>query len=409
MHIATTLAGFAALAPTTLAQPCDFDAADARVEQMLADFPDLLDGAGLLVGRADGTILHEAYFGTYDASTTVSLASASKLVSATAIATLVDADLLDPAAPLRELLPDLFAPELVGPVKSSLTVDQMYSMTSGLPGGTGAGSVLGDLDITMEDAVAEIACCVPLASLPGTDLRYGGYGMHVAGFAAARVSGAEFDDFFDAALNAPLGTAITWDGLGATRNFRPSGGGASNLRDYGRVLELLLNRGSIEGGPSLLAPATVEWMFVERTVGLPPADVPPTVVGTGFGYAFGMWVEARDGAGAATVLSSPGAFGFTPWLDLADGYYGIVMVEGSNSILDPEIDAIRALVDQAVAEGCPGCAGDFNANGVVGLGDLNLLLTRWGQPGFTDLDGSGATDVADLNVVLRQWGACPST
>jgi hypothetical protein len=37
-----------------------------------------------------------------------------------------------------------------------------------------------------------------------------------------------------------------------------------------------------------------------------------------------------------------------------------------------------------------------------------LLLTGWGQPGPTDLDGDGITNGADLSALLAAWGACPT-
>jgi hypothetical protein len=59
------------------------------------------------------------------------------------------------------------------------------------------------------------------------------------------------------------------------------------------------------------------------------------------------------------------------------------------------------------------CPGDFNADGVVDLADLGVLLADFGCtagpgncPGDTNCDGD--TDLADLGILLAEFGnACP--
>ena len=53
------------------------------------------------------------------------------------------------------------------------------------------------------------------------------------------------------------------------------------------------------------------------------------VAGHGLPYHYGLaaWLECAPPATACPVLSSPGAFGFTPWLDRATGYYAILGME----------------------------------------------------------------------------------
>jgi hypothetical protein len=46
-------------------------------------------------------------------------------------------------------------------------------------------------------------------------------------------------------------------------------------------------------------------------------------------------------------------------------------------------------------------------DGVVNGGDLAALLTAWGAPGLTDLNGDGITGAADLALLLSAWGNCP--
>ncbi|MEM1097182.1 MAG: hypothetical protein AAGH92_00195 [Planctomycetota bacterium] len=58
-------------------------------------------------------------------------------------------------------------------------------------------------------------------------------------------------------------------------------------------------------------------------------------------------------------------------------------------------------------------AGDFDADGAVAQGDLNLVLNNWGQataPGWIALAQlEGTVDQAELNAVLNNWGASQTT
>jgi len=58
------------------------------------------------------------------------------------------------------------------------------------------------------------------------------------------------------------------------------------------------------------------------------------------------------------------------------------------------------------------CTGDFDADGVIGLSDLALLLAEYGPCGAgpcdTDIDGDGDVDLTDLAALLCDYGAtCP--
>ncbi len=60
----------------------------------------------------------------------------------------------------------------------------------------------------------------------------------------------------------------------------------------------------------------------------------------------------------------------------------------------------------------PACAGDADADGVVGLADLQLVLAGYAAPASLgtrgDVTYDGVVDAADLNLVLARWNAgCP--
>lgn len=68
------------------------------------------------------------------------------------------------------------------------------------------------------------------------------------------------------------------------------------------------------------------------------------------------------------------------------------------------------LVADAITGLTPGLTGDLNADGFVGIADLNIVLGAWNQsvpPGSASADasGDGFIGIADLNIVLGNWNA----
>lgn len=67
--------------------------------------------------------------------------------------------------------------------------------------------------------------------------------------------------------------------------------------------------------------------------------------------------------------------------------------------------------NQFLPDGCPvPCAGDLNADQVIGPADLGIMLAHWGtgsnpHPDI-DLDGDGMIDAQDLGLLLGFWGPC---
>jgi serine-type D-Ala-D-Ala carboxypeptidase/endopeptidase len=376
---AIAVATVLSLAQTTAsAQPCDFAQADNAVRAMLARFP-FLEGAALLVGNRDG-ILHEAYFGDYGPSTVVPLASASKLISGAAIMTLIDDGRLDPDAPVRVYLPEDFSFANAG-LKSTMTVRQMFAHTAGLPGGDADEPILNNPTITLAEAIAQIACCVPLEAVPGASFEYGGLSMQVAGRVAEVISGQDWESFVDSALSQPLGlTTIDYQGLGPTLNPRIAGSAQSSLTDYGRILEMLL-RGGVVAGPDgpvrVLSESSVRSMITDQTVGLPRRSPPPPGA-EDFGYGFGVWAARTNAQGETIEYTSPGAFGTTPWVDLERGIYTVMLVDGVRQLLATDLDAIKNAVEQAVDQ-CPApCPADLVGQpGILNFFDLAAYLARF--------------------------------
>ncbi len=332
LALAVLVAPLAAQRGTPLISDChDFTAIDQEMQRCVAQVA--RRGANLSIGRR-GELLLERSYGGFDVPTQVPIASATKWLSGAVIMALVDDGVLDLDAPVSQYLP-----EFTG-LKGTMTVRQMFSHTSGLPGDD---PVIGDDTITLAQAVSYIAANVPLRVAPGTDFFYGGVSMHVAGRVAEVVSGMGWNDLFAARIATPLGmTGTDYAGLGNGNNPRIAGGAQSTLRDYARFVEMLEN-GGVFRGRRVLSRQAVATMLHDQTGGVPVTSIPPGYDGEFRGYGIGCWMERVDAQGASLEVVSPGAFGFTGFVDLERGTHGVFMVQSLNQLTDAYQDRVREL------------------------------------------------------------------
>lgn len=341
-----------ASAPAAHAATCAFDATSARFETLLAQAG--LPGGALLLGNREGVLL-ERYFGTYDATTVVPIASATKLLSAVRIVQLAEQGRIDLEAPVSQYLPQF------GGDKASMSVGQMFSHTSGYGGDSGSPLVLNRY-MTLAEAVDLVACCVPIPNgwFPGGQFAYGGISMHVAGRVAEVVGGDDWQAQWLAHVGTPLGTTtIDYEAFGETSNYGIAGTARSNLRDYGRILHALANDGW-SNGVRLLHPGSVTRLLTDRVGALPVASAPANAVPP-VRYGLGHWIDGE-------LHHSLGAFGYFPFLDTSRDVFGVFMIRGEGGVNDVALAAylemiglLRAELDtQACQPGeyFPGIAGD---------------------------------------------------
>ena len=340
MHLRATLfACLLALTPGAAARspawPPEVDAALARFQASTGT-----TNVSLRLARPQGEA-YRAHRGGFDDQTVMPVASASKWLSALVLARLVERGVLRWDSTVGEWFPEAPA------ATHAITLAQLYSHTSGI--GIDDAGCLSDRDSTL-DACALDILARPLAWAPGSTFAYGGNSMQVGGAMAARASGRSWDALFLAEVVWPLGLQATdWVALASQPGYLPNpnprvaGGARSTLSDYAVVVDMVLNGGR-HGGADYLQPRTIAEMAVDRARGLPVASTPVP----GLGYGIGQWVEASDAAGATIRVSSPGAFGFTPWVDWRSGSNGVVAVRGDgsamrNALFALEADCLRAL------------------------------------------------------------------
>jgi CubicO group peptidase (beta-lactamase class C family) len=384
------------LAAPAAAGGIDFSPVTDPIGQFVQSRP-FLEGAGLILADFDGNVLHEQYWGSYDRSTTLPMASASKWMSAAAVMSLVDDGLADLDTPLDQYLPQ-FAGFDDG--RGDVTLRQMFSHTSGM---IGESPFVNDRTLTLEEAVDAIAITQNLmTSQPGERFNYGGVSMHVGGRVAEVTAGMDWSTLVNERLGAMLDVDdISWAGLGATTNPRPAASIETSAATY---LDFLLSM--VNGGGALLSPEAATIMLSDQaedaTVGFTPPSLDEFL-----GYGLGSWILRRGNDGSPAVFSSPGAFGTSPWVDLENEYVGIFVIRNSNISVTPLVEDVRDFAEARV-NAAPSLAGDADRDGDVDLADFTLLRNNFGTvPGrFVggDLDGNAIVDLADFTILRNHFG-----
>lgn len=196
---------------------------------------------------------------------------------------------------------------------------------------------------------------------PGAQYSYGPHGIQVAaayleakdtsiqpGTSPARER--NFHELFGQHVTTPLGmTSTTWYDPAGSPPSNPwvAGGAFSTPRDYAKLLRAFL-------GGSFIPNMTV---FTQpRTTGLTRIFVPASAAN--WEYALGSFVECDAPSACATskINSSPGAYGWTGWIDRATGYYALIAVEissgGDRKGVELE-QVMQDLIEAAIANRTP--------------------------------------------------------
>ena len=205
----------------------------------------------------------------------------------------------------------------------------------------------------------------PLAFQPGTAWEYG-INTDWLGVLVERLSGQRLAHYFDDNIFTPLSMTDTFyelpadkldrsvtmmaraaEGLVELPGFQPtprekgsmphySGGGGlfSTVKDYGRVLQMLLKGGSLDG-KTLLKAETVDTMFQNNIGNIQPlalATAMPNLSNTAdmsfgnkvtFGLGLLLHTDGIDGGRKANSGSWAGLFNSYYWVDREAGTYGI--------------------------------------------------------------------------------------
>ncbi len=322
----------------------DFAALDTLLER---EAP--AHGGMALILVKDGEIIYDKGFSGMTTDTVIPIASATKWLSAAVIMALVDEGVLSLDDKAKDYLPNYTG------TKGEMTVRQMFSHTSGLPGSSsgipGLDTILSNRRITLAESVDMIAE-IDLLKDPGTQFYYGGLSMQVAGRIAEVASGKEWTALFEEKVAASLEMAHTdYNGLGRTNNPRIAGSIRTSAREYMRFLEMLLSGGVYEGR-CILSQNAISEMLKDQTCGVPIAYSPWKKFEDIYGlnevrYGIGCWGEIVEN-GRLRVASSQGAFGFSPWIDLDRNVAGVLAVKSRFERVMPVYMEVKEIIRDAI-------------------------------------------------------------
>jgi CubicO group peptidase (beta-lactamase class C family) len=305
-----------------------------------------LDGASLQLLRGGNTVFRE-YYGNASSSTRVPIASASKWLSALTLARLVDKGQMSWDDTVGQYIRN--APE----DKRNIRLRQLFSHTSGMS--ANENNCMSNSAFTLTTCSYQILA-MPLNYTPGTTFAYGGNSMQVAGHMAELATGKSWDQIFIDEMAAPLGLAATDYATNSTQsgyvrnsNPRVPGGVRSTMQDYAIVLTMLQNDG-VHEGKRFIQKNTLDYMATDQTSGTTIAYTPYP---ESYGYGIGQWREAIDFNGVAVRVSSPGAYGATPWVDKRNRIAGIFFVKDQWSRLREEIFDLQHLIHIIYSKTCP--------------------------------------------------------
>jgi len=162
---------------------------------------------------------------------------------------------------------------------------------------------------------------------PATENRFDYNGGHMQKHAALMGLGSLGSDGLALAMKQALAPALGGDWSFSYIQAQPAGGGQTNAADYSRFLRALM-------GDKL----QLGHLLGTQAVCTNPQSCPNEAVKTpipsteSWHYSLGHWVEDDPQVGDG-AFSSPGAFGFYPWISADKRFYGIVAREQRHGVM----------------------------------------------------------------------------
>lgn len=297
---------------------------------------------GLVVFDARGLKVFEKYLGPINGESRLAVASASKLVSAMVLFEVVRRGQLTLDSTTGQVL------GWSGP-RAAITLRHLLSFTSGLPPANACTSNPLTTLAACVDALSRAALDAP----PGTRYDYGSTHLHVAARMAEVATGRTWAQLFDEVARQPLGLSSETEYFCAPlqragrQNPLIAGGLVITPNEYAKLLLVNAGRGTFGsttiGSPSLYDEQGRE-PFPAATVGTSPV----ASLGLPYRYGLGAWLECTTPAQGCPVISSPGAFGFTPWVDRQAGYAAMLVTQEMRSSAESGVVGFSVSLEQAL-------------------------------------------------------------
>ena len=323
----------------------DFSGLGGNIAKMVAG-PGI-SGASMLIIK-DGSVIFQHDYGDFTKDTVVTIGSASKWPSVLSILMLIDKGKLGIDDKLSQYLPSFDIPD-----KRDITVRQALSHMSGLPN---RNDCMRNYKGTIQDCV-EVISQLKLDAEPGTTFQYGSLSIQALGRVAEVVTGKPYREYFRESLVEPLGLKNTHFGrFGKSLNPGLAGNLNTSAADFANFLMIQLNRGDHEGKKYLSYEMVME-MEKGQTGGVPrTAHIPTRHHDTHHDlYGLGVWRDIVDEDGNVLLMSSPGKFGFVPWIDRRHNMVAVLSTEFDFRVADqskrPEPANVIYLVCDIIDQG----------------------------------------------------------
>ena len=288
-----------------------FDQTDALMAERVNSAS--LSGGMVRIGRADGSVIHEKSIGAVRGSTSLSVASSTKWLTAATFMTFVDQGAIGLDDNIAKWLPEFSndAPPV--------TARQLMSHTSGVrdnkcqAGGMSLSACV--------KAIASSARQFPA----GSKFSYGNSDFLVIGRLVEVLGGADFATIVNQRIAGPLQmNATTWPGAPSMANA--AFGVRVTVDDYGRFLQMILNRGEANG-TRVLSVDAVDALISNQVSAYDTTNDFSVGITKIPRYGLGSWPDVVNEFGGTVVVSGNGAMGFYPWVDYATKTWGIIGVQ----------------------------------------------------------------------------------
>jgi CubicO group peptidase (beta-lactamase class C family) len=245
------------------------------------------------------------------------IASCSKWLSAALIMTFVDEGKLSINDTVGKYLPVM---SIHG--KGNITIGECLSHLTGIKAPPIKKSLRDYKNIkSMDEAIAGIAN-LPMEGQPGNTFHYSSVGLQIAAAVIDKISGQSFEDLFAERIAKPLGLKNT--DFNHHPVALPAGGASSTPADYLTFLNMILNKGELNG-KRILSDHSIDEMEKNRILPGIQIAYSPTEA-TGFGYGYGEWVfKGTNETDAESWVTSPGLFGSFPWVNNEKHYCAFLM------------------------------------------------------------------------------------
>lgn len=294
------------------------------IDSILAEF----DNAEyvLIIGDTEGE-LYAHIEGDTARSEKKLIASASKWLSSAAILALVEQGSMDLSDRPQQYI-DWWTEDPTDQ-RSQITLQHLLAFTSGFTLDDDELGCTRDRETSLDRCSREIYE-QGVEYAPGEAFYYSPAHLQIAGLMAEIAAGQPFAEIFRLNVASPLrmdNTEVQQD----TANPLLAGGYVSTANDYAHFLAAVLEGVYLPGmreaweadhtsSPVILANTPVS--------GYQLADV-ASIVGGEWHYALGHWRECEEAEWTTScddvaIVSSPGAFGWYPWVDFEYGYYGLI-------------------------------------------------------------------------------------